>query len=204
MDWRKQSIVVTGSSGAGKSTVCRLLRARGALVLSADDFAREVVAPGSPALDLIRREFGEPFVDNGNLNRRAMAELIFANERARKKLEAIVHPEVRKLAEKRFKIETANRHYPLVIYDCPLFFEANLGRENYKGVVVVTAPLELRLQRIMKRDSISRDEANARMRNQLAESEKIAQADLVIDNSGNVKELELGVDQIFHRFQKAK
>lgn len=196
MDFRKQSIVVTGSSGAGKSTVCELLKGRGALVLSADEFSRQATAPGEPAVEAIRREFGERFVLNGVLERRALAELVFNDEGARKKLEAIVHPEVRRLADEQFARETLNTSWPLIIYDCPLFFEANLGRENFRGVVVVTAPEELRLARIIQRDGISIDEARARMKNQLPEDVKISQADLVVDNSGSVEELKKQVEEI--------
>jgi dephospho-CoA kinase len=186
------SVVVgcTGGIGAGKSTVLAVLASRGADVLDADAVAREVLVPGGPALDAVVARFGSDVVaSDGALDRRRLAELVFADRGARADLDAIVHPAVHRrittwVAERR-------RAGAVAVLELPLLVETG-GRERYglDAVLVVDAPDELRLERLTSSRGLAPDDARARLRAQESRGERVRSADYVIVNVGTKAELE--------------
>lgn len=189
-------IGVTGGVATGKSAVARLFAQMGAVVLSADAVAREVTSPGSPLLAEIARELGAQYVKDGLLDRAALADLVFAEPDARRKLEAIVHPVV--FDRLRNAIEELRNRSPkpeVVIVEVPLLYEA--GWEGwFDEVVVVTAPLDEQVHRIRIRDGLPADAALARIRSQMPIEDKVARADHVIVNDGTIEDLVGSVEAI--------
>ncbi len=174
---------LTGGIGTGKSTVARWWSQRGLGLVDADELARAAVAPGSPGLDRVVREFGrEVLGHDGTLDRKRMAERVFSDSSARKCLEALVHPLVRELARIRFETLASHGH-ELGCYEVPLLFEVGLVAE-LRPIVVVTADADTQLARVLRRDKGTQDEARARISAQWPLHDKVAAADYVIDNGG--------------------
>jgi dephospho-CoA kinase len=179
---------LTGGIASGKSTLASALRAMGAPVIDADALAREAVRRGSPALQAIARQFGSALVGpDGELDRRAMAALVFASPSERERLEAIVHPFVRGAVTAETERLAAEGH-DLAFYDVPLLYERGLDRE-VDCVVVVHAPPALQLSRLQARDGLSRADALARLAAQMPIDEKAGRADLVVTNVGDLASL---------------
>ncbi len=186
---------LTGGIGSGKSEVARRLAAYGALVVDADLLAREVVAPGTPGLAAVVAQFGaEVLTADGSLDRERLAARVFADEAARGRLNAIVHPLVRAETEKRFAAAPANA---VVVNEVPLLVESGL-LAAYDVVVAVEAPLELRLSRLARR-GVSAPAAAARIAAQASDDERRARADVVIVNEGTVEELDRQVARLWPR-----
>jgi dephospho-CoA kinase len=185
---------LTGGIGSGKSTVARMLAERGAVVLDADAYARDAVAAGTPGFRAVVERFGEEVVDpRGELDRGALAAIVFADGEARRDLEAIVHPEVgRRLAQ---AIE-AHAADDIVVIDSPLLVEAGHGG-SVQLLVVVTAPEEAQLARLAADRGLGEDEVRARMAAQLPVEEKAAIADVVLDNDGDLLDLERQVERLW-------
>jgi dephospho-CoA kinase len=186
-------IGLTGGIGTGKSTVARMLAARGAAVVDADRLAREVVEPGMPALAEIAAEFGPGVLQgDGSLDRTALGALVFADEARRERLNAITHPRVGALMQERVAA-ALHSDAPLVVVDIPLLFEG--ARQGmFEGVLLVWAPPAMQLARLVERDGWSEDEARARLATQMPVDDKRALATWVIDNSGTVAQTEVQVD----------
>lgn len=185
---------LTGGVGSGKSEVSRLLVEHGAVLIDADRLAHEAVAPGTPGLAAVAAEFGPAVVGPaGELDRAALADLVFADEPARRRLEAIVHPLVRSRAA---ELEAAAPPGSVVVHDIPLLVETGqAGR--FDVVVVVDAPYELQLDRLTRLRGLSRAEAAARIGAQATREQRLAAADRVIVNDGSVAELSTAVDQLW-------
>ena len=180
---------ITGTVGAGKSTVGRLFERWGARRIDADRLAREAVAPGSPALEAIVDEWGgEVLADDGSLDRAALRERVFGDPEARERLEAIVHPEVRRLREERLR-EAREEGVEIVVGEVPLLFETGMA-EAFDLVVAVDAPVEERRRRLRATRDLSRETFEAIESAQWAGERKRAAADLVIVNDGTPEELE--------------
>ena len=172
---------LTGGIATGKSTFASALRALGVPVLDADQLARAVVAPGAPALAEVAAAFGPGVLDpDGALDRKAMAALVFADPAARRRLEAITHPAIRRAMEAALAGLEAAGH-DLAFYDVPLLYEVGL-EGSVALVVVVHAPPEVQLARLAARDGLARGEAEARLAAQLPVDEKAARADVVVEN----------------------
>lgn len=187
-------IGLTGGIATGKSTVSKLLEARGVRIVDADVIAREVMNPGQPLLDAVARRFGSEFLlPDGGLDRRRMAEHIFNRPEERQALNAIVHPAIR--AEIRRQVEAYEAADPqaVVAADIPLLYESGL-EELYERIVVVYVPREVQLARLMLRDGLSPEQAEGRLNAQLDIEDKKRRADWVIDNSGSPEETERQVD----------
>ena len=179
---------LTGGIASGKSTFAAALRDLGAPVIDADAIARAAVRRDSPALREIARTFGRGVLGpDGELDRRAMAAMVFADPAARTRLESIVHPAVRAAVAAETSRLAASGH-DLAFYDVPLLYESGLERE-VDCVVVVHAPRALQLSRLQARDGMSRDEAEARLGAQLPVDEKARRADVVVSNEGDVASL---------------
>ncbi len=179
---------LTGGIGTGKSTFAAALRELGAPVVDADRLAREAVRRGSPALARIAGEFGpEALGPDGELDRKRMADLVFADAAARARLEAIVHPEVRRLlSEETARLAAAG--HDLAFYEVPLLYERGLERE-VDCVVVVWAPVEAQRARLLGRDGLSPDQVEGRLAAQMPVDEKARRADVVVANDGDVARL---------------
>jgi len=186
-------IGLTGGIGTGKSTVARMLAARGAAVVDADLLAREVVEPGTPALAEIAAEFGPGVLQaDGSLDRAALGALVFGDEARRERLNAITHPRVGALMQERVAA-ALHSDAPLVVVDIPLLFEG--ARQGmFEGVLLVWVPPAVQLARLVERDGWSEDEARARLAAQMPIDDKRALATWVIDNSGTVAQTEAQVD----------
>ncbi|WP_018465846.1 dephospho-CoA kinase [Calidithermus timidus] len=176
-------IGLTGSIGSGKSTVARILRELGVTVLDADAFARE----GSEVLrEAICRRFPEACVA-GELNRRRLGQLVFADPQARRDLEAILHPYVRQRMAEAAQ-QARERGESLIVQDIPLLFET--GREgDFDGVLVVVAPTEARLRRVRARSGLSVEEFAARDASQVPQEEKLRRATWIIWNDSDLESL---------------
>lgn len=176
-------IGLTGGIATGKSTVAQMLSARGATVINADSLAREVVEPGQPALAEIRARFGDGVIAaDGSLDRTMLASIVFENVTARRDLERITHPRVRDLMQRRIAAALA-ADAALVVADVPLLFETN-SEGFYEGVLLVYAPADVQVTRLMQRDGIDEQAARARLAAQMPIDEKRARATWVIDNTG--------------------
>ena len=189
-------IAVTGGIGSGKSAVTARLAQRGAVVIDADRIAREVVEPGTPGLAAVVAEFGPGILTpDGALDRPAMAAIVFADAERRRALEAIVHPLVGRRSQ---ELLDAAPEDAVVVYDVPLLAEsADLGRaDGFDRVVVVTAPVETRVRRLVSR-GLSEDDARARIAAQASDDARLAIADLVVDNSGDLEALDAEVDRLW-------
>lgn len=187
---------VTGGIASGKSTVAAILGELGAHVISADQIAREVVAPGSEVLARLVRMFGKKILNaDASLDRKRLADIVFADPAARAELERIMHPAIAALSQRRLK--DAAQRYPLVVYEAPLLFEAN-AQERVDKVLCVTVDPHIQLQRVQKRDGCSRAEAQARIDAQMPQSKKAELSDYVVDNSAGVDVLKKQLIALWH------
>ncbi len=189
-------IALTGGIASGKSTVAQLLAERGAVIVDSDVLAREVVEPGTPGLAAIRARFGDGVIDaSGRLNRPALGAIVFADPDARRDLEAITHPAIRTRAE---ELRAAAPPGAVVVDVIPLLVEAGLV-DRFDLVIVVDVPPEVQHHRIRIRDGLSDADAHARLRSQAAREARLAVADEVIENSGDLADLEEQVDHLWAR-----
>lgn len=177
---------LTGGIGAGKSTVARMLAERGAVVIDADAIAREVVEPGTPTLAKLIERFGPAIVSaDGSLDRPALAAVAFVDDETRKELEAITHPAI---GEEFLRRVTEAPPEAVVIHDVPLLVESKRGFE-YAAVIVVVAPLDIRLDRLEER-GVPRDDARRRMGLQATDEERARVATWIVDNARDLAHLE--------------
>ncbi|MGH9303680.1 MAG: dephospho-CoA kinase [Acidimicrobiales bacterium] len=187
------TIGVTGGIGSGKSTVASMLVARGAVLVDADEISREVVVKGSRAHELIVRRFGEDVMAaDGGIDRGRLASVVFADKRALADLNAIVHPAVEAEMASRVASETAEQ---VIVLDVPLLVETDgVARYRLDGVLVVDAPAETAIERLVSERAMSPADAAARVAAQASRPERLAIADYVILNTGSIEELLLMVD----------
>lgn len=184
---------LTGGIGSGKSEVSRRLAALGAVVIDADLLAREVVARGTDGLAEVVQAFGDVLTPAGDLDRPAVGRLVFGDETARRKLEGIIHPRVRVRAA---EIEAAAPAGAVVVHDIPLLVETGQA-DRFDQVLVVDVPPEIQLDRLMNVRGMSEDEARARIASQTSREDRLAAADLVVDNSGTLAELDRRINEIW-------
>jgi dephospho-CoA kinase len=178
---------LTGGIGAGKSEVSRRLAAAGAVLIDADAIAREVVAPGTPGLAAVVSAFGEDvLLPEGGLDREKLGAIVFADPARLARLNAIVHPLV---GQRMTDLEQSAAPDAVVVHDVPLIAENNLV-SAYDLVVVVDAPQELQLDRLVRHRKMDVGQARARMAAQASREQRLAIADLVIDNSGSLEDLD--------------
>ncbi|MBC3795471.1 dephospho-CoA kinase [Acetobacterium tundrae] len=192
-------IGVTGGIASGKSTVIRVLKeCFNYPVIDADKLARQAVEPGSQGLQKIAEAFGENCLnEKDELNRSLLGEIIAEDEESRKKLNAIVHPEVKRLYDELINFYE-NNGVSLVFYDCPLLFETNLETDVDETMLVV-ADEEIRIKRIMERDGVSQELAIKKIAMQMTDDEKIKRADIIIENNGSLDDLRMAIRVYFNR-----
>lgn len=189
-------VALTGGIASGKSAVAALFEARGVPVVDSDAIAREIVAPGSPALEAIRRRFGEGILQgDGTLDRRALREQVFADPVARRDLEAITHPAIRARMQEWSQAVTG----PYQIHMIPLLVESG-GRRDFDRVLVVDCPEELQIQRVMQRDGVDANSARTILAAQASRAARLAIADDVIVNDGDRDKLSHDVDALHQRY----
>jgi dephospho-CoA kinase len=186
---------LTGGIGSGKSTVARLLERRGAAVFDADALAREAVEPGTPGHDAVVERFGaNVLAPGGELDREALASIVFADPAARRDLEAIVHPEVRRLfAEGCEAYRDTDR---VVVFSAPLLVETGM-HTAFEVLVLVSTPVETQIERLLRGRAMSEEQVRARIDAQAPLDEKAAVADVIVDNEGNLEDLEAQVDRLW-------
>jgi dephospho-CoA kinase len=190
---------LTGGIGSGKSTVARLLEARGAWIVDADLVARQVVEPGSPALAALVERFGDGILaPDGTLDRPALGKIAFADEGSRTDLEGITHPAINEEFLRRMQ---AAPEGSIVVCDVPLLAESPAAQaRGYPVIIVVEAPRDLRLERLEER-GVPRADAEARMAAQATDEQRREIATHVIDNSGDLDHLERQVDDVWADLQ---
>ena len=188
---------ITGGIGSGKTTVCRMFEKLGIPVYYADDQAKYLMQHEHFLIDQIKKNFGEDVYVNGTLDRKLLASKVFNDPARLALLNSLVHPAVYRDTE-RWMEEQITKKVPYVLKEAALLVETG----SYKALdklIVVTAPLNTRIERVSERDKISEDEIMARVNNQLPEEEKVKLADFVISNNGGLDELEQQVLKIHEK-----
>ncbi|MDH6532959.1 dephospho-CoA kinase [Aurantimicrobium minutum] len=189
-------IGLTGGIGSGKSTIARRLAEHGAHIVDADQIAREVVEPGTPALAEIIAHFGAGVLNSdGSLNRSALGEIVFTDETQREMLNSIVHPAVHRRTSELFAQAPVGS---VVVYDVPLLVEAN-SRYSFDAIVVASAPESIRVERLMEHRGMLESEALSRIQSQAPEEERLKIANHVIDTSGNINHTYAQVDALWNQ-----
>lgn len=187
---------LTGSIASGKSSVADAFAECGAVLVSADQLAREIVNPGSPTLARLVDVFGPDIsTPQGSLNREVLAQIVFADPGARSRLESITHPAIAHLADCRLGDLRKSQH-DLVVYEAPLLFEAGATGRVDQVLVVVVDPV-VQLERLMLRDKLGEAEARQRIAAQWPQADKVQKADFVIDNSGPMEETRRAVAALY-------
>ena len=187
---------LTGGICSGKSTVARMLEERGAVVFDADLLAREAVEPGTPGHAAVIERFGaDVLAPGGELDREALASIVFADPAARRDLEQIVHPEVRRLfAEGSEAYHDTDR---IVVFSAPLLVESGM-HTAFEILVVVSATVATQIQRLMRQRGMSEPSIRARIDAQAPLEDKAAVADFLVDNEGTLAELQSQVERLWH------
>ncbi|MGV3103666.1 dephospho-CoA kinase [Rothia sp. 32237D007AR] len=191
-------IGLTGGIGSGKSTVAKMLVECGAVLIDADAISRQLMEPGQPVLAATVRAFGEGILlPTGELDRAALASLVFSDEQARAQLNAIVHPAVRAEAQRQRQL-AVQEHGPgvVIVEDIPLLVETGQASE-FDGVMVVQVDPQERLRRLVQGRGMSEADARARMQAQASDAQRRAVATWVIDNSGGMERTAAQVRAVF-------
>ncbi|MCK5390842.1 MAG: dephospho-CoA kinase [Deltaproteobacteria bacterium] len=191
-------IGLTGNIASGKSVVASLLEDLGAKVIDADDIARKVVEPKGPAWNEIVDVFGEDILNTDNsINRKALGEIIFNDDQKRNILNDITHPKI--IQKVRETVETyQNENVEVVIIEAALIVEKGGLKDLIEGLIVVTSDEKSQLDRLKKRNGLSREEALSRINSQMPTQEKALHADYVIDNSGTIDKTQYQVKSIWN------
>lgn len=193
---KPKRVGLTGNIGSGKSTVAHLLVEKGAALIDSDALAREATQDPE-VLQRIADTLGADLIQNGELDRPATAERVFGDEEARETLNGIIHPWVRQKSEARAK-ELEQRSPPpsVILMDIPLLYENGLER-GLDVVIVVDAPLEVRVERVRERSGLSEQEVRARDKAQMPLEEKVERADYMVDNGGDKETLEANLERLW-------
>ncbi|GAB3045087.1 hypothetical protein GCM10027052_29410 [Parafrigoribacterium mesophilum] len=194
-------IGLTGGIASGKSLVAERLAEHGAVHIDADQLARRVVEPGTEALARIAEEFGQEVIrPDGTLDRTALGTMIFQDAERREVLNGITHPAVKALARELIAQAADRDPDAVVVYDVPLLVEAGVNGDNaFDLIVVVHASLETRIERLITLRGLTRQEAVHRLNSQATDTERLAVADIVIDNDGSLADTLTQVDRLWER-----
>ncbi len=196
-------IGLTGGIASGKSTVAKILRELGAPIVDADQVARDVVEPGTPALEEIVARFGPEVVDaDGRLERKRLGDIVFADDDARAALNAIIHPRIAAASQQRIAALAAAGE-PIVVYEAALIVENKLT-SWMEALIVVSVSRDVQVQRLMARDGIDAIAAEARLAAQLPLEDKVAVADYVVDNSGTLEQTRAQVERLWARIKNGE
>jgi len=193
---------LTGGIGSGKSEVARRLAERGAVLIDADVAARKVVEPGSPGLARIAAAFGaEVLRPDGSLNRERLGEIVFADPGLRAELNAIVHPLVREWMQEAEHAAVQTDGEAIVVHDVPLLAESR-GKAGFDTVIVVDVPPDLQVERLVRLRGMGAEQVRARMAAQASREQRLAVADIVIDNSGSLDDLDRRVAEVWSDLER--
>ena len=196
---RMLRVALTGGLASGKTTVADRWAENGAVLIDSDVLARQVVEPGTPGLAAVRERFGDRVLAaDGGLDRQALGAVVFADSQARKDLEGILHPLIRARAA---ELERAAAPAAIVVQVIPLLAETGRS-EGFDAIVVVDLPTEIQLRRAMARDGSSAEQAGARIAAQAGRTERLAIADLVVDNSGDRDQLLAEADRVWQELRR--
>lgn len=192
-------MAITGGIGSGKSAVAKLFEGWGAKIVDADILARKVVEPGSEGLRRIIANFPDDdlILLDDSLNRPKLASIIFTNSEKKKLLESLLHPLIRQLWLSQME-ELKKSGAPVIVYVVPLFFESTAKMEEIEKVILITAPEELRIKRIMARDQFPKEIAMGRIQAQMPDSKKINKSDFVIENDSTLEALQEKAEVVFN------
>jgi len=191
------NVGLTGGIATGKSTVVRMLVSKGARVIDHDGLVHALQEPGQPVWKRIIEVFGREILDvHERIDRRKLGALVFDNEPRRKELEGIVHPAVLEEAQRRRDEIAREDGQAIVLSDIPLLLEVGM-QDLFDLILLVYAPPEVQILRVMKRSNLSREEAIARLKAQMPIDEKLMFAHVVIRNDGTMRELETRVDEVW-------
>ena len=198
-------IGLTGGIGSGKTAVSDLLTQLGAGIVDTDLIAHQITAPHGSAIALIEKQFGADFITtDGALNRDKMRSLVFATPEARKSLEAITHPLIRQETAKQ-ALQLSEEGASYLVFVVPLLIESESWQNLIDLLVVVDCPQETQIQRVMQRSNLSREEVEQILAAQASRQERLKHADMVIENQGSLKQLEVEVQNLHQKilqFQK--
>ncbi|WP_293445409.1 dephospho-CoA kinase [Persephonella sp.] len=189
---------LTGSIGTGKTTVLNLFKELGAYVISADQIVHQLLKR-KDIKEKIKKEFGNVFTSEGEIDRKKLAQIVFKDEKKRKKLESIIHPEVFKELENFFKSVDKKDPDAVAVAEIPLMIETG-SYKNYDIVIVVYAPEEIQIERLKKK-GMKEDEILRRIRSQMPIDEKIKYADIVIKNTGSIDQLKKEVENVYKKLK---
>jgi dephospho-CoA kinase len=196
------AVGLTGGIGSGKSAVADLLVERGAVLIDADQVARDVVAPGGPAYQPLLDRFGPGILAaDGTIDRKALAAVAFASEESRLALNAITHPAIGiAMIEARDALDDGDH---IVVLAIPLLTAVHRDTVKLHEVVVVDTPTDVALERLLSQRGFDRADAEARMKAQISREERVKEADYVLDNSGDRAALRVEVDKLWDWLQAA-
>jgi dephospho-CoA kinase len=196
----KWVVGLTGGIGSGKSTVAASFQAKGIAVIDSDEIAHRITAPGGAAIAPIAAAFGESLItSDGALHRQRMRELVFEDPEQRKRLEALLHPMIREISEH----EVALASSPYVLLAIPLLIESDRPRDRVHCILVVDCPESIQIERVMKRSGLSRERVQSIMDAQASREQRLAHADAVIHNHGDLASLQTQVDRLHIDFLAA-
>jgi dephospho-CoA kinase len=194
-------VAVTGSAGTGKSLVCRRFAQLGVPVIELDALSRQAVSPSGPALKKLAARFGEGVLNpDGTLNRKSLREKVIREDDARRFVESVLHPEIRRLLDARVSRINGNET-PFVVVEIPLLFESGM-EDAFDAVVLVMAERRLQIKRLSERDQVSETEAGLLLKTQIDDEKKIDRSDFVIVNTGTIGKLHIAVDRVFFALKK--
>jgi dephospho-CoA kinase len=187
-------VVLTGGIGSGKSAVSARLAERGAVIIDADAIVHELQAPGMPLLAVLAERFGAGIIrPDGSLDRAGLAAIAFHDDDSLKALNGIVHPAVRKEIARRIDAERSSDH--VVVLDTPLLTVTE--GHDWAALIVVDTPVEVAVARLVAQRAMSEDDARARIAKQIPREERVAKADRVIDNGGDLAALDRQLDELW-------
>jgi len=191
-------IGLTGGIASGKSTVASAWSELGGIEIDADQLAREVVAPGTPGLSQVLAKFGSELAKNGELDRKALGELVFADSAKRKQLEEIIHPLVKNLASERIaKLPSES----IVIYNVPLLVEASVDLD-FDKIVTVEAPAEKQIERLIRNRNMSKEEAIARVESQASPAQRANVADVILNSNQDIQLLLKDAKKLWRQIER--
>lgn len=199
-------IGLTGGIASGKTVVANRLAEHGAVHIDADQLARQVVEPGTPALARIVEEFGaEVIEEDGSLDRAELGKVVFADRERLTVLNGITHPAVKELARRLISEADAADPHAVVVYDVPLLVEASVDQDYhpFDAIVVVNASTETRINRLVTLRGLTREEAMHRLNSQVSDTARLAIADVVIDSNGTLEQTLAQADALYQRVREA-
>lgn len=197
----KNAVVITGNIASGKSSVCEILKNQGYKVIDADIISHEILAKNSTKIATI---FGNSILDeNGFVDRKKLGKIVFADKLELRKLENLLHPLIKDKifanARKLEKLISSGEVKSPYFVDIPLYFESGDRYKEFKKVALVFTPFNLQIERLMKRDNISKEFALQKISHQISADEKLKKADFVIENGGNLADLEKNIDEFLKK-----